>query len=115
MKQINRITGPYSYASAHEPRRMTDEQAARLYQKLSPYLRVVSPWGYYLPKKRGCAKHDVDDWPLAFRDGKPPCPITWNPKLKARRPTYAEFLKAYGITVAEFATGPSWGNAKEPL
>ena len=86
-------------------REMSGDAAKCLYDKLAPFLRSVEPWGYYLPPKwegHGAQTCPHEDWPLAFRlNPAPPRAITWAPKAKGQRLSFASFLRAYNIVLVE--------------
>ena len=83
---------------------MTAEKAADLYQKLSPFLRKVDPWGFYLPKKTNKSKNE-EDWFLFDKPGFPIplLAVTWNPNRKeGKNITFEDFLKVYNIKIVEY-------------
>lgn len=93
---------PHNDNSPLAPRQMTGDAAKCLYDKLRPFLRVIEPWGYYLPRKTVGGSQEYSDWPLAWRDAaKQPVAITWNPKAQGKHVTFAQFLRAYCITLTE--------------
>jgi hypothetical protein len=96
---------PHNDNSALVPRQMTGDAAKRCYDALRPFLRLLEPWGYYLPPKvaRGRALTSPHpDWPLAWRHStRPPAPVTWNPKAQGKPLTFAQFLMAYRIEVID--------------
>ena len=112
IKPDNRVlTSEYSYTSAHEPKQMTPQKAAELYATLSPFLRIVAPYGNHLPPKvvkmKETRSDSFGDWPMAFRlkskSITPPVCVTWNPKRKGKPPTLAQFLEAYNIKTSDYA------------
>jgi hypothetical protein len=82
-------------------RQMPISEAARIYEKLKPFLRYIEPWGNYLPARPSIKPvrqaTSPDDWPLSFRDyPKPPVPVAWCPK-RGRSISFATFLRIYKI------------------
>lgn len=99
-----RLTGAYSWTSAHPKRTMDLEAASRLYAALRGKLRVVNASGHYLPEKsRGFGSNDIEAWPLSYRlkssSVMQPVCVTWRPKSNYRKATFAEFLNAYNIQI----------------
>lgn len=99
----NRITGKFSFTSAHPKQRMTGQQAKALYDKLKPLLSFQRPYGNYLPSKKS-GGDQMENWPLAFRlkpeNGIcPPVPIMWKPG--GPYICFDTFLKSYNLELTE--------------
>lgn len=80
------------------------EHAKRLYDKLSPFLRVekgegnpvAEPYGCYPPPRH--ERQSLRDWPLHHwrGPGHSPLCLSWCPNSD-RRPTFDQFLCVYGL------------------
>jgi hypothetical protein len=85
---------------------MAGRRAKEIYDKLTPFLRIVKPLGAYPPPKWKGEKDSAGidnpckNWPLAYRNEAfyPTC-CTWNPNREGCAPTFEQFLYLYNITI----------------
>lgn len=83
-------------------RQMPGEQAKDLYWKLRRFLSVVPSFGCYTPSRGKRKSGDHEAWPRhAWKGpGRFPLVLAWMPNGE-QRPTFAQFLSAYGIEIVE--------------
>jgi len=84
---------------------VSDAVAATWYAKLRPYLRVVPSFGCYTPTRGAVRAGNCAAWPRHAwaGPGRFPLVVAWRrpDDGAAAYPTFAQFARAYGLTLCD--------------